>query len=121
MFAIDIYMSQDDRHHGNYQFEIYDTKFIDLAHLYDYTVCSWRQSIGYGNSLYLFEDIDDYNNLFDKYPDSLEMFKKIAKVDLIKILKSIEEKHELVLPDFVFDIYKQNEENVQKKMQKIIK
>ena len=49
MFAIDVYMGQDDRHYGNYQLELYDTKFIDLAHLYDYSVCRWDQAFRYNN------------------------------------------------------------------------
>lgn len=119
MFAIDIYMKQQDRV-SNIQIEKFDTGYIDLAPLYDYSNSSWNQFIGYANGLYTFSSLSDYQKMFGCYPQFLEILKQIQKKSMKKLLENIEETKEIIIPNSLKEIYLQREEISQKKLQKII-
>lgn len=121
MFAIDIYMGQKDRCYVNYKFEKYDTGYLDLAPLYDYTEASWNEEPSYTCDLYDFYSKESYDRFFNIYPNSLEMIKQIKEINLSKVLKEIELNKGIKLPQEVIDIYLQREEISQKKLEKIIK
>lgn len=121
MFAIDIYMGQYDRHEHNCQIERYDTGYIDLAPLYDYSESYFYSSFIYENPFYTFFNEDDYTEFFEKYPDCREILKKVKSFDLIKIIHFIEETKGFKLPDMIIEEYKKKEEKTQKKLEKIIK
>lgn len=121
MFAVDIYMGQSDRCFVNVQLEEYDSGYLDLAPIYDYSNSDWDENIYYDNPFYYFENEDDYTKLFTAYPNSLEAIKKIKEVNLKKILTNIQEKKGIKIPQEVIDIYLKREEISQKKLEKIIK
>lgn len=121
MFAIDIYMGQQDRCFVNYKFEEYDTGYFDLAPLYDYSESIWNEDISYTSDLYDFYEKKVYDNFFTIYPNSLEMIKMIKVVDLRKILGNIEISKGIKLPQKIIDVYLKREEITQKKLEKIIK
>lgn len=121
MFAIDIYMGQTDRGTSNLKFEKYDTRYFDLAPLYDYSEAQWDENISYKNPLYNFNCKDDYDLFFSTYPSSLEFIKKIKEKNIMEILRKVEYSKSIKLPQEVIDIYSKREENTQKKLEKIIK
>lgn len=121
MFAIDIYMGQKDRCYVNYKFEKYDTGYLDLAPLYDYTEAIWDSDIAYTCDLYDFYSKKSYANFFNTYPNSLEMIKKIKEVNLSEILRNIELCKGIKFPQEIIDVYLKREEISQKKLEKIIK
>jgi len=121
MFAIDIYMGQKDRCYVNYQFEKYDTGYLDLAPIYDFTESAWDQDIAYTCDLYDFYFKSSYDEFFSIYPESLEMIKKIKDVDLKKIIEKMEINKGIKLTEEIIDVYLKREEITQKKLEKIIK
>ena len=121
MLSLDIYMGQRDRWFPNFQLEKYDTGYLDLAPLYDYTDSSWNEGISYVGELYNFIYKEDYDIFFNTYPNALEYLKIIKKIDLKNILKKIEQTKSIKLPQDIIDIYLKREEFSQKKLEKIIK
>ena len=119
MFAIDIYMKQQDRV-SNVKIEKFDTGYIDLATLYDFSNSSWNQFIGYSNGFYTFSSLSDYQKMFICYPQFLDILKQIQAKNMKFILEKIEEKKDIVLSPTIKDIYLKREEISQKKLQKII-
>lgn len=120
MFAVDIYMGQNDRCYLNFQFEEYDSGYFDLAPLYDYSDSRWNSSLYYDCELYNFYSRQSYENLFDNYPKSLEIIQQMKQIDLKRILEKIEQTKGIKLPQEIIDIYLQREEIAQRKLEKII-
>lgn len=121
MLALDIYMGQRDRWYPNFQLEKYDTGYLDLAPVYDYSDSSWDDDLLLNCELYNFENEEDYEIFFDSYPNILEHLKKLKKLELSKILEKIELSKGIKLPQSYIDYYLKKEENTQKKLEKIIK
>lgn len=121
MFVIDIYMGQHDRHEGNCQIEKYDTGYIDLAPLYDYSNSCFDENIVYENPFYTFSNENSYIEFFEKFPNCIKLLNKVKNYNLIDIIKYIEETKGFKLSDIIIEEYKRKEEITQKKLQKIIK
>lgn len=120
MFSVDTYMKQQDRS-SNILIEKYDTGYIALFPLFDYSEADWYNSIRYNNIFYTFYTEDDYKELYTKYPYFLKSLKQIQKVDMQKNFEDIEFSKGILLPSNVKDIYLKREEISQKKLEKIIK
>lgn len=121
LFSIDIYMKQNDRWNSNIQIEKYDTGYVDLAPIYDYSESMWYESSCYHNTFHSFSHEWEYGIFFNRYPKLLETLKKIKKVEMQKVLENIEFQKDIVINTEIKDIYLRREEISQKKLEKIIK
>ena len=121
MFALDVYMGQKDRNHWNFIFEKYDNN-IHLGPLYDYEYSFGRidDNISYKNPLYNFCCTDDYEILYNIFPQFLDNLKFYEKLDLISIINEIGTELKLNLKNSDIEYYKSQEELSQKVLQKII-
>lgn len=121
MFALDVYMGQKDRNHWNFIFEKYDNN-IHLGPLYDYEYSFGRidDNISYKNPLYNFCCTDDYEILYNIFPQFLDNLKFYEKLDLISIIDEIGTELKLNLKNSDIEYYKSQEELSQKVLQKII-
>lgn len=121
LFALDVYMGQNDRCNLNLQLEKDKTGYLDLAPIYDYSDSAWDDNIVYDNFINCFMELEDYTDFFLLHPNSLNLFKKVKSINLLKLIDNIQEKNHFKLPNEIIEIYKYNEENSQRKLEKIIK
>ena len=112
MTALDYLMGQKDRVASNFLFE-QDGDKITLAPLFDYAEsydhikwgCYFNQekvkrSCSVGNALFAPAFWDPkFKKFLKKYPRFQKYLEKIQEIDIIEILKEIEDEHKLIIPE----------------------
>lgn len=116
LFALDIYMRQEDRCFVNILFKKnrYDN-IISLAPIYDYSE-SFINTLGAKYNIYfnaLFDVVlrkETIKTSFIKYPKFYDYLEKLSKIDLEEIIVGFCDDYDLISPKEVIDYYKKEEE-----------
>lgn len=87
MFALDVFMGQQDRYFNNMIFSSDVMGNIHLANLYDFEISLKSTYIDsdfiYKNDLHTFKDIDSFKDFMHKYPRLREELESYLDIDLV--------------------------------------
>ena len=124
LFALGIFIWEEDRFTYNIIFEKRSNGEIHLSKLFDFGDSLdnklFPNGFNYYNSLYDFENKEDYIKMMDLYPQFREYLKFYSNVSLVSEIEKICESRNLNIIEFPIEHYKRFEEASQKHLQKIL-
>lgn len=123
LFALDIFMEQDDRSEENLMFEKDKLGNIHLAPIFDYELSlEYNADLGaYLNPIHCFIIQDHYREFFYKYPEFYDMLETYLDVDLMKEVKKAFQFKKLDYRNVDLSCYKIFEEKKKEQLGKILR
>lgn len=125
MFALDIFMGQQDRYFNNMIFSSDHMGNIHLANLYDFEISLKSSYIDpdfiYKNDLHSFKDIDSFEEFIQKFPRFREELESYLDIDLVKTAIFSYDVRNLTFPEHVTKYMKSFEDERKTLIKQIIK
>lgn len=125
MFALDVFMGQQDRYFNNMIFSSDDIGNIHLANLYDFEISLKSTYIDpdfiYKNDLHSFKDIDSFRKFIYRFPRLGEELESYLDIDLVKTATFSYDVRNLDFPEHIIKYLKSFEDNRKTLIKRIIK
>lgn len=125
MFALDVFMGQQDRYFNNMIFSSDDIGNIHLANLYDFEISLKSTYIDpdfiYKNDLHLFKDIDSFREFICRFPRFREELESYLDIDLVKTTIFSYDVRDLNFPEHIIKYLKSFEDERKTLIKQIIK